>query len=257
MSERRAKRLVRLEQALAGAGTLRLAEAARLCEVSEMTVRRDVAASQGRLALLGGRLVRSDDPRFASAYDLEEQQGSHFPAKRRLCARAADFVADGDTLFIDCGTTLMPLVAQLGPFREITVVTYALNVANAVTQLPGVRLVLLGGLYHAASRSFGDEAVAEAIARLGINRAFLSAGGVAPRQGVSCFHFHEVAPKQAAIAVAGQRILVVDASKLGVVRPARFAALEELDVLVTEGPAGERLAEALAASEDGPRVVLA
>lgn len=253
MSGRSAMRLARLEEALAGGGTIHLAEAARLCGVSEMTVRRDVAASGGRLALLGGRLVLADNPRFAPVYDLDEQQGSHFPAKRRLCGRAAEFIADGDTLFLDCGTTLMPLVSALGRFRELTVVTYALNVANAVARLPEVRLVLLGGLYHPASQSFGGDAVAEAIGRLGINLAFLSAAGVHAEKGASCFHFHEVAPKRAAIAAAGERILVADRSKLGMIRPACFADLADLDWLITEGEPGQ----ALPRSGRAPRILLA
>jgi len=76
--------------------------------------------------------------------------------------------------------------------------------------------------------------MAAGIERLGINKALISAAGVDLERGVSCFHFHEVAPKQAAIATAMQRLLVVDASKFGVVRPAYFAALDDFDVVVTD-----------------------
>ena len=139
-----------------------------------------------------------------------------------------------DTLFIDCGSTLIPLLGQLGRFRELTVVTYALNVANAVAVLPNVRLVLLGGLFYASSQSFGSDGMGAAIERLGINKALISAAGVDCERGVSCFHFHEVGPKQAAIATAMQRLLIVDASKFGVVRPAYFASLEDFDIVVTD-----------------------
>ncbi|ERS87788.1 DeoR/GlpR family DNA-binding transcription regulator [Halomonas sp. PBN3] len=234
MNERIARRLACLAEALAERGSLHLAEAATLCGVSEMTIRRDLAAGDGELVLMGGHLVRAADPRYAPAYDLDDQRDRQAAAKRALCRRAAARVEEGDTLFIDCGTTLMPLVAELAGFRELTVVTYALNVANAVVRHPGLRLVLLGGLYHPASQSFGGDDMTEAVARLGINRAFLSAAGVHPRHGLSCFHFHEVAPKRAAIGAAGERILVADATKLGVIRPARFAELEEIDLLVSD-----------------------
>ncbi|WP_163557782.1 DeoR/GlpR family DNA-binding transcription regulator [Halomonas sp. NO4] len=253
MNPRRAQRLTRLTDALSRGGSLRLAEAARLCGVSEMTVRRDLAASDGSLMLMGGHLVRADDPRYAPAYDLAAQQDSHYGAKRRLCQRAADFIEPGDTLFIDCGTTLMPLAGLLADKGELTVVTYALNVANAVSSLPGVRLVLLGGLYHGSSQTFADDGMGEAIRRLGINRAFLSAAGVHAERGVSCFHFHEVAPKQGAIASADQRLLVVDESKLGVIRPAYFAALADFDVVITEGNTRLELPK----GAPGPRITAA
>lgn len=251
MNPRRTQRLNHLTEALSRGGSLRLAEAARQCGVSEMTIRRDLAASDGALLLMGGHLVRADDPRYAPAYDLAAQQDSHFAAKQRLCEKAASFITPGDTLFIDCGTTLLPLTGLLADRGELTVVTYALNVANAVSGLTNVRLVLLGGLYHGVSQTFADDAMGEAIRRLGINRAFLSAAGVHAERGVSCFHFHEVAPKQAAIANAAQRLLVVDDSKLGAIRPAYFARLADFDVVITDGD------EALSLESGGPRIVAA
>lgn len=236
MNERSARRLARIGEALARGGSLRLAEAATLCGVSEMTIRRDLAAADGELVLIGGHLMRSDDPRHGSVYDLAVQRDRHAEAKRRLCARARALLAPHDTLFIDCGTTLMPLAASLPEDLSLTVVTYALNVAEAVSERPGVRLWLLGGVYHGSSRSFASDDMAATIRGLGINKAFLSAAGVHPRHGLSCFHFHEVAPKRAAIATAQHRVLVVDASKHGLVRPARFAGLEDIDETLTEGP---------------------
>ncbi|WP_202597134.1 DeoR/GlpR family DNA-binding transcription regulator [Halomonas icarae] len=234
INERSARRVARLAEVLAERGSLRLAEAASLCGVSPMTIRRDLAASDGELVLMGGYLVRAADPRYAPVYDLDDQRDRQAAAKRALCRKAAARVEEGDTLFIDCGTTLAPLVAELAGYRELTVVTYALNVASAVARHPGLRLVLLGGLYHPASQSFESDGVDAAVGRLAINRAFLSAAGVHPRHGLSCFHFHEVAPKRAAIAAAGERILVVDATKLGVIRPARFGALDDIDLLISD-----------------------
>lgn len=249
MNGRSAMRLARLQEALAGGGTIHLSEAARLCGVSEMTVRRDVAASEGAMVFLGGRLVMADNPHYAPVYSVDQQKDSHFQAKHRLCERAVGFIEEGDTLFIDCGTTLLPLIGLLADRKQLTVVTYALNVANAVSALPDVRLVLLGGVYYPASQSFGSDEMGHSIRRLGINRAFLSAAGVHEEKGVSCFHFHEVAPKQAAIACAAQRLLVADESKIGLIRPAYFARLDDFDVVITDGD--------MSAEHGGPRIVAA
>ncbi|MBZ0330925.1 DeoR/GlpR family DNA-binding transcription regulator [Halomonas sp. ANAO-440] len=251
MNGRSAMRLARLQETLARGGTIHLSEAARLCGVSEMTIRRDVAASDGAMVFLGGRLVMADNPQYAPVYSVDEQKDSHFQAKHRLCEQAAGFIEEGDTLFIDCGTTLLPLIGLLSGRKQLTVVTYALNVANAVSALPDVRLVLLGGVYYPASQSFGSDDMNHSIRRLGINRAFFSAAGVHEQKGVSCFHFHEVAPKQAAIACAAQRLLVADESKIGVIRPAYFARLGDFDVVITDGDM------APSPESGGPRIVAA
>ena len=67
---------------------------------------------------------------------------------------------------------------------------------------------------------------------------------------MSCFHFHEVVPKQVALETAVQRILIADESKLDRVRPAFFAELEVFDVMLTSGAAGEALRDTLAARAD-------
>ena len=48
----------------------------------------------------------------------------------------------------------------------------------------------------------------------------------------------------AAIDSAGQRILVTDDSKFGLIRPAFFASLDQFDVIVTDAETGGQLDEA-------------
>ncbi len=205
-----------------------------------MTIRRDLAASNGAIVSFGGHLVMADNPQFAAAYNFSAQQDRYAQAKQRLCDAALAMVEEGDTLFIDCGTTLMPLCTRLPREMTVTIVTYALNVANVLSQrdMPNMRLVVLGGLYYSASQSFGGQDVTAAIRRLGINKAFISAAGVDAEKGASCFHFHEVAPKQAAIEHAQRRILVADESKLDVMRAAFFADLVDFDHILISGAPG-------------------
>ncbi len=53
---RSALRLAKLQEALASGGTLHLRDAAELCDVSEMTIRRDLTTQKTAISLLGGRL---------------------------------------------------------------------------------------------------------------------------------------------------------------------------------------------------------
>lgn len=243
MNRRGVERQERLLQALVSGGSLHLADAAKLCGVSEMTLRRDVSSRDSLLSLMGGYLVRRDDPHYMPTYDLSTQQMRGAEIKASLCRHALSCIDDGDTLFIDCGTTLLPLASELGKRQGLTVVTYALNVANAVSALDDVRLILLGGRYRRVSQSFEGDDMAAQIRALGINRAFISAAGVHPQRGLSCFHFHEVAPKQAVIETAAQRILVFDDSKWDCLRPAFFGALSDVDIIVTHDRAASALAD--------------
>lgn len=253
MRGRQQERLDWLENTLASGGTIHLKEAAQQCRVSTMTIRRDLEASQGRMSLLAGRILLADDPRYAPIYDLDTERGSHVAAKKRIARAAVEFIAPDDTIFIDCGTTLVHLANQLPPDIRLTVVAYALNVINVVQALPNVRLLVLGGLYHAPSGSFSGDEAASVMARTGINTAFISAAGVDPEFGISCFHFHEVEPKQAALRAAQQSVLIADDSKINQVRPALFARWADFDQFITSRSAsGDGL---LSAASTGPQLI--
>lgn len=248
MSSRRAERLKALAAALLQRGVLHLREAAALLGVSEMTVRRDIATSPERFAYLGGHIVSAGDI-GGGAYVLDQEADSHAKAKAQACAAALALLQEDDTVFLDCGSTLVHLADQIPPGLRLTAVCYSLNLAEILSRKPDVRLILLGGVYHAASASFASSEALEALGRLGINKAFVSAGGVHGERGVSCSNFYEVPIKQKAMAGALERHLVVDSSKCGKIRPAFFARLEQFDTVVTEAgvrPAAQSAAACLA-----------
>ena len=229
-----------LAEALGGGRVLHLRDAAALLGVSEMTVRRTIAGMEDRFGYLGGYIVPRRGER---GYALDREQAAHARAKAAVAARAAALVEDDDTVFIDCGTTTPHFVRHLPPDRRLTAVCYALNVAEPLAANPNVRLIMLGGLFNASSASFAvDAGGLAALERIGINKAFLSAGGVHGERGVSCSNFHEVPVKQAALRLALRRVLLVDDSKLGKLKPAFFADCTAFDTLVTNpGPAVEAL----------------
>ncbi len=232
---RRLARLAQLREAVLGGGPMRLAAAASLLSVSAMTVRRDLESGVAGLALLGGHVIAADDKAGALApYVFERERDIHGEAKRVAGRRAARLVTPGETIFIDCGTTLPHLVTALPRGVEVTIVCYALNIATLACARPGTRVIMLGGMFYPESATFMSDEAIRAIARLGINKAFLSAGGLHESVGASCSHFHEVPIKRAVLARAMVNVLVMDASKLGQVRPARFAAADDFDAIVTE-----------------------
>ena len=245
---RRHGRLVRLRELLDEGGVLRLTEAARVLGVSSMTVRRDLAALSGELAVLGGHVVAAGNTPSASRYVLDREQASHVAAKREAARHAARLVENGDTLFVDCGTTMPYFMESLPEGFALTIVCYALNIAVLATRRPNTQMLLLGGLFHPASATFYSEEALRSLQGLGINKAFLSAGGVHPTRGVSCSNFNEVPVKRAVLARAMRSFLVVDASKLGRLKSAHFASLQAFERIITDASAG---AEALEVVRQG------
>lgn len=228
-----AGRVARLVTMVTTSGPVHVRDAAKAFGVSEMTVRRDIATDD-TLVCLGGYIAVADAPLAPSGYMLGREEKTNMAGKRAAAEAAARRVQSGETVFIDCGTTMPFLAAALPHDVPLTVVCYALNVATIVCRRPETRVIMLGGLYYESSASFWSRESELVLGRIGINRAFLSAGGIHREHGVSCSNFHEVPLKQAAMARAEESCLVADATKFDRIKPACFADIAAFDRIVTD-----------------------
>lgn len=229
------QRVVHLLGRVQGGAVLALSEAADLFDVSKMTVRRDIAASNGRLAVLGGHVIAVADA--APPYALDREQDARLVDKIAACEHALSLIEREDTIFIDSGTTTCHIASRLPQDFNLTVVCFAMNVAVILSRMPGIRWLLTGGHYQPATASFLSPHGPEMLKDMRLNKAFVSAGGVHSKLGVSCANFSEVGMKRTAIACAAQSYLVIDGSKVGKVKPAYFAACPEFEAIICErGP---------------------
>jgi DeoR family deoxyribose operon repressor len=231
---RRESRLTRVRSMAERDGAIRLGDAAQTLGVSSMTLRRDLAEGTSGLDLLGGYIVARTRQPAAKPYALQSEQDIHVLAKTEAGRRAAALVQPGDTIFIDCGTTMPHLVAALDPGLDITIICYALNIAVAACEMSRAQIVMLGGVFHRPSATFFSEEAMLSLQRIGINKTFLSAGGLHDKHGATCSNFNEVPVKRAVLDRAISAFLVMDSSKIGQVKPAQFAAASAFCAVVTE-----------------------
>jgi len=155
-------------------------------------------------------------------------------AKREACAHAVRKIRPDETIFIDCGTTLIHLIDLIPENYQITAICYAMNVAERLSRRPNVTIIMLGGVYHPASASFSGTHDFDILNSVGINAAFLSAAGVDAKRGATCEHFHEAVVKQKVMSLARENYLVIDSSKIGKLKRAFFSAMDGFDAIITE-----------------------
>ena len=233
-AEARATRLARMQELVEAGGPLPIKQAALQLDVTEMTIRRDLSSAESPLSALGGYVLATTLP-GAERYSLDEASDQHAANKRLACEHAARLVQPHDSLFIDCGTTMVHFAEALPPEMPLSVACYSTNIAQVLSRRPKTQLMLMGGLYHPSSATFFSDEGLQYLARLGVSKAFISAGGIDLKRGASCSNFHEVPVKQAAIRCASQSFLVVDESKLGTLRPAFFSPLDAFARIVVGG----------------------
>ncbi|MCI4217842.1 DNA-binding transcriptional repressor DeoR [Dickeya dianthicola] len=234
METRRAARLNKLAQALKKADKLHLKDAAQLLGVSEMTVRRDLNAQpEASVVLLGGYVVCDLKANGATRYFVSDQQTKHVEEKSTVGELAAACIEPNDTLFFDCGTTIPFIIAAIPDDLPFTGICYSLNTFLALQGKPNGRVILCGGEFHPDNAIFTPLGRQHELDLICPTKAFISAGGIDPKAGATCFNFAELAMKHRAMALSQRVILVADNSKFGKRKPARIGALTLFDTIIT------------------------
>ncbi len=214
-------------------GTLSIAGLAQEYGVSDETIRRElkVLEEEGTVVRLHGG-VRLAPQRLEGPLEMRKQQNAE--AKIRIAAAAATFVANGDIIFIDAGTTSCYVAQALARHHALTVVTNSLEVATQLGGINGNKLFLAGGQMDYDYLAFSDSYARDYVGGFTPHLAILSVGAISLDQGLMDFHPGEAAISKIAYATAQRVLLGVDASKFGRYGLVRTAALKEVDILVTD-----------------------
>lgn len=206
------------------------AELARLWEVSEDTIRRDMRdmASAGLLKRVHGGAL----PVAAPLPDLSTRRQIATEEKRRLAAAAVALIAPGQVVFLDGGTTTAEIVRQIPLDMPLTVVTHAPTIAAELERHTAIEVVLIGGrLYRHSMVAVGPTALG-AIERIRPDVFFLGATAAHPTEGLSTGDFEEAAIKRRILerSLASYCPLTID--KLESVSPFSIASLASLTGLI-------------------------
>ena len=236
---------------------LSVAALAEEYDVTTETVRRDLSQLE-RLGLV--RRVHGGAVPAGSLASIEANLGersSTNPELKDAIAEAAlgQLPPDGSTLLIDAGSTTVRLAAALPHDRRFVAFTHAVPVAARLAALPQVELHLLPGRVRSTTQAaVGAETVA-ALSRLRADTVFLGTNALSHDHGLSTPDADEAAVKRALVAAARRVVVLSDSSKLGRESTVRFAALADVDCLVTD--AGIALADRRGLEAAGIEVVVA
>lgn len=237
-------------------GRVTVTELAQRFTITPETVRRDLALleEQGELRRVHGGAVAIDRGSTAET-SVPERLATHSEQKQRIAAAAFALLprTSAASIVLDAGTTteaLAGLIAQRdADAPALLVLTNSIPIAAALSDTPGVALHILGGKVRGVTQAaVGAGTVAE-LRNVRPDIAFVGANGIHADFGLSTPDPEEAAVKTAFVQAARRTVVLADASKLDAETLVRFAALEDVDTLVTDGSPTPELAEALSTAE--------
>ncbi|HIW69559.1 MAG TPA: DeoR/GlpR family DNA-binding transcription regulator [Candidatus Dietzia merdigallinarum] len=241
----------RITESLAASGRVTVAELSEELEVSAETVRRDLSAleSEGLLerthggavpAVPGGRVERTLAARRAENVDAKAAIGR---------AALALLPADGGTVLLDAGSTTARLVDALAggltEHRDLTLITNSVPIADTIHRAGRDSLHMLGGGARGLTGACVGAHTLRALAAIRVDVAFLGTNGLDVERGLTTQDPEEAAVKSAMCSAARRVVLLADSSKFDRDYLVTFAALDRIDVLVTDTPPTGALAAAL------------
>lgn len=230
-SEARRERII---QELRQQDEVTVADLSARLGVSDVTIRKDLQQleDQGYLTRVRGGAVFSGrgqlELRFAARQQICLEE------KRRIAARAAQFIRPGATIFLDGSSTVFQMTRLLRQVQGLTVVTNGLYAALELSFAPDVTTIVVGGILRRQSSSLVDLLTPELLRRLHVDLAFLSCRGFTLEHGLMESDLREAQLKRAMAQAAQKVIALVDHSKFGNVYIASSVLPEEIDCLLVD-----------------------
>lgn len=213
-------------------GTVQVSELSERLAVTPKTIREDLEKleEKGLLARIhGGATIRGDHAE--AILPLQIPNTKHSKEKEAIAIHALRYIEQDDVIALDAGSTTLEIAKRL-PNMPLTVLTNDLMVIRELMPKERIRLVVPGGYRH-RNVLVGNEAL-EWLTRLNVQKLFLSATGVHDKFGLSVFTGELLDLKKAYLSGAKEIYGVADHSKFDRAALQTFAALQDLDVLITD-----------------------
>lgn len=201
--------------------------------VSEMTVRRDLdqLERQRLVVRTHGGAVAAGRLRFLQ---LGLPAAEHSAAKSEIGRSAAGLVQPGHTIFIDTGTTPLEVARHLPQDRQITVVTTSLGVAQELYDTP-IRVLILGGFLRREFPSVYGPITEKTLRDIRVDTLFAGCDAAISDDGFYSNDLHVSSLEQEMLRIASTVVVVTESAKFGRRAFARYARVEQVQVVVTDG----------------------
>jgi DeoR/GlpR family transcriptional regulator of sugar metabolism len=220
-------------------GRVRTNELAQQLAVTEPTIRKDITdlEVQGLLVRAhGGAVARGS----MAEVDVSTRETKHLPEKQAIARSCVELIRDGDSIFLDGGTTqyeLARLLAQAdgigrGNQLGVKILTSSFKVAEIcerMTEPP----VVLGGRYRSRGGCFVGPLTMSVLRQFRLDLAFVGVTGIT-ETGFCAADLAEAEIKTEAVHRAERAVVPMDHSKIGLGDFITICPLTAVQTVVTD-----------------------
>ena len=193
-------------------GSVVITDLAERIQVSSMTIRRDLnaMAEDGMVTLEHGGAVLNNGSLFECSISFKSEINA--AEKKRIAAKCMEYINEGDSIFLDTGTTPNELAMLLRGKRNISVLTHSLLVANTAATMRNIKLIMC----------------------FQIDTLFLSLEGIDLNDGISVVDVQDGHTKKVLVEKAKRVICMADHTKFNKSFFYKIAPITDVDLVVTD-----------------------
>ena len=223
--------------------------------VTTETVRRDldVLERRGVLRRIRGGAELMDSTPFEQA--LAARHAEQFEDKLVIAHRVAEEFPQDGVVVLDSGSLTLLCAQAMPKDRALAVVTNNLPAAQYLADYDNLRIFTLPGTIRGLTSAAVDAWTSRRLSTLTVDLAIIGVNGMTPTHGLTTTNPEEAATKRAMLLSARRRIVPVISGRIGRNSFCSFAAVNEVDLVITDAAANTEIVSELAAA--GPDVVIA
>jgi DeoR family transcriptional regulator, aga operon transcriptional repressor len=229
-------------------GRVLISELSDALGISRITIRKDLdyLESKGLVRRSHGGALPAQGSAMLDP-SLHEKELKRSEEKLRIAKAASALVAEDMCIILDSGTTTTAVARELRRFRNLTVVTNALNIATELAGT-GFEIILTGGILRENSSSLVGPLAEDALHEIRSDILFMGVDGFDVKSGLMTPNLLESRVNRAMIQSAARVIAVCDSSKFARRSLARIAPVTAVHSVITDNQLAGEDFEALTAA---------
>lgn len=177
------------------------------------------------------------------AYVFHERALENKSEKEMIAKEAAKLVQDHMCIFLDASSTSYTLGLHLTGFTELTVITNGIDLALAMKDIPGVTVIMTGGIVTSASSSIEGLLGADLLKQIHTDIAFVSARGFSMENGLTDFSIYEADLKRLCVNASSKAVALIDHTKFDTNSISSYASIDDINLVITDSGLSKRLRE--------------
>ena len=218
-----------------------VSQLAQTFNVTEVTIRRDliVLEKQGHIVRTHGGAISNTEKTVWQKTSLEYRLNQSIENKKAIAKAAVKLLEDGQSIFLDGGSTIEYLTKEMSILKELLIVTNSLPNAQALIGINGNRVILTGGELESQTDVILGPTCVDQLNLYRTDVALIGVTGLLIDEGIFSSIPQEKATKSAMMKNSKKVIVLADSSKIDKSAFTFVDSLNKIDYLVTDNNLSE------------------